>query len=134
MQVTGHLTTGYRGAGCSDNCRHGLRAVAVFRGKRQRSWPSITADQCVRLCKNRVWLASSIRQQRVARQIRAVFTVRAFAIVANGKARHHRDAVFLTDRNNLPHERADLSVVNLFFVHGHAPVIFPMPTALDGHQ
>ena len=39
------------------------------------------------------------------------------------KARHHCDALLLADGDDLLHERADLVVVNLFFIHGLLPML-----------
>ena len=64
--------------------------------------------------------AFTIRKMGGAGQAGAVFAVRAFTIVGDVEAGEHCNAVLTANGDDVLHQRADLLVVNFFFVHGDA--------------
>ena len=65
----------------------------------------------------------SVREMGRACQAGAVLAVRPLAVVCNVEAGEHRNAITPADLDDLLYVRADLIVVNLFFVHELLPML-----------
>ena len=103
----------------SDDGSERLGAVGVFgRHVHDRAVMRRAPDDLSGSCESLVVFIGAIGKKGRAGESGTVLTIRAFTWMCDVKTGDHRDAVLSRYRDDLLHQRTDLSVINIFFVHG----------------